>query len=236
MKTNHKDAEKWKEKFTELSQTLDKQKAYELLLERGLSRLALVSHGLDMALDDQLDKLRKHLRTSVRDKTLVESILEEIEMAISRMDEDKLSQSTLTTLLISLIDKIDWPENKKKHVLKLRKRAVKKADDALPQMLDELTVLIDECMSSTPKEDEERGLFSRFFQNKQSQHNLNKTNITARGSPRPLYKSPSPRDQGETRIPASAWKKKKNTIKNPISERYTKYHETNKHNIDKKKY
>ena len=80
MKTNHKDAEKWKEKFTELSQTLDKQKAYELLLERGLSRLALVSHGLDMALDDQLDKLRKHLRTSVRDKTLVESILEEIEM------------------------------------------------------------------------------------------------------------------------------------------------------------
>ncbi|WP_417499357.1 GGDEF domain-containing protein [Methylophaga sp.] len=182
MKTNHKDAEKWKEKFTELSQTLDKQKAYELLLERGLSRLALVSHGLDMALDDQLDKLRKHLRTSVRDKTLVESILEEIETAISRMDEDKLSQSTLTTLLIRLIDKIDWPENKKKHVLKLRKRAVKKADDALPQMLDELTVLIDECMSSTPKEDEERGLFSRFFQNKQSQHNLNKTNITARVS------------------------------------------------------
>ncbi len=161
-KSKQKAATKWREQFIELSHVLEQQKTYEQLLERGLSRLALAANGMDVCLDPHLDSLRKNLRASVRDKVEVQQILTEIESAITAMDEKKASKSKIAELMIALMDKVSWPKTTKKQFDKIRKRAEKSSDKQLPEILDEVALLIDQSISPE-KEKERNRFFSQFL-------------------------------------------------------------------------
>lgn len=67
--------EQWKHKYLELLASEEKQTTYTQLLERSLGRLALVSEGINPALDKQLHSLRKELRSN-KDVGRISDILE----------------------------------------------------------------------------------------------------------------------------------------------------------------
>ncbi len=134
--------EEWKEKFFKVSESLEKQQDYDQLLERSLNRLALISQGLDPVLDRHLSTLRKLLRANSRNTLKFEEVLNGLETSISQMDENAATESGVGANLVKLIEKISWPKNQEKAVLALSKKARKADEKTFPDIIDQLSILI----------------------------------------------------------------------------------------------
>ncbi|MDX1474936.1 MAG: diguanylate cyclase [Reinekea sp.] len=134
--------EEWKEKFFEVSDMLEKQQDYDQLLERSLSRLALISQGLDPELDKVLSTLRTILRSNSRNPLQFEKVLSGLERSISQMDEKAADKPGIETSLVKLIEQISWPKAQEKAALALSKKVQKANNKALPEITEQLATLI----------------------------------------------------------------------------------------------
>ncbi|NQY25877.1 MAG: diguanylate cyclase [Piscirickettsiaceae bacterium] len=142
--------EEWKKKYYSSLNELEKQQSYDELLQRSLGRLALAAQGLDPLLDRQLSSLRKVLRGK-NNQVEIEHILEQMEKAIAKMEESKVSDKTqsnskiLAELLASLkIPKIFKIE--KKSLLKQLRRDNNDASSVMPEIL----ALLNKCLPDHP--------------------------------------------------------------------------------------
>lgn len=99
--------QQWKQKYFDLLARDESQQIYTQLLERSLGKLALVSKGIDPALDVQLHSLRQELR-STKDIQQMGVILGKIQQCINTIDKNpqdpEVSEASelLRHLLLSL--------------------------------------------------------------------------------------------------------------------------------------
>ena len=144
--------EKWKYKYLEALEDLEeKERAWHLTdesMRRGLSRLALLSTGIDEGLDVQLTKLRRALQDQAK-SALVDDIIAKISDYLKKMDEKSSdiaagtsSQSGLG-LLVGLVESIDFPRSCQSSVKRLRKALKgKAAEDQLDQLSKQFAKLV----------------------------------------------------------------------------------------------
>lgn len=154
--------EEWKEKFFKVSDALEKQQDYDQLLERSLSRLALISQGLDPVLDRHLSTLRKLLRGNSRNPLKFEEILSGLERSISQMDEKTEDKPGIGAVLVKLIEQISWPKDQEKAALALSKKAQKADEKVLGEIIEQISSLIQQSFLNDERP-ASRGLFARLF-------------------------------------------------------------------------
>ncbi len=164
--------EEWKEKFFKVSESLQKQQDYDHLLERSLSRLALISQGLDPVLDKHLSTLRSLLRSNSRSPIQVEEVLKALERAISQMDQKTENKPGVGKSLVELIEQISWPKEQEKTALALSKKARKADEKSLPEIIEQLSNLIQQGFLND-KGQAPQGIFTRLFGSGQ-QRDLNR--------------------------------------------------------------
>ncbi len=122
--------DKWKHKYLEVLEELEeKERAWHLTdesMRRGLSRLALLSTGLDEGLDVQLTKLRRALQSQA-ESTHVDEIIARVSDYIKKMDEQSSDKpvadaaSTGLDLLAGLVESIEFPRSCQSSIKQLRK-------------------------------------------------------------------------------------------------------------------
>ena len=111
--------QKWKHKYFETLEQLERQerewRGMDESLRHGLSRLALVSTGLNPGLDVQLKKLRKILQDH-GDRQQLDEIVNKISTYLKTLDEQANPNTTAQTqtqtpldLLIELAESIEFP-------------------------------------------------------------------------------------------------------------------------------
>jgi len=152
MSNSNGEQEKWKYKYLEALEDLEeKERAWHLTdesMRRGLSRLALLSTGIDEGLDVQLTKLRRALQDQAK-SAFVDDIIAKISEYLKKMDEKssdiaagKSSQSGLD-LLVGLVESIDFPRSCRSSVKQLRKALKgKAAEDQLDQLSKQFAKLV----------------------------------------------------------------------------------------------
>lgn len=135
--------EQWKQKYIELFARDEKQTLYTQLLERSLGRLALVSEGIDDALDKQLQLLRQELR-SKKDAERISEILGKIQQCISKMDErpqDRDGSELLRHLLLSLSTPTDAQPGVDNLLIQLKDASNQQARELLPDFVNILETM-----------------------------------------------------------------------------------------------
>lgn len=145
------DQDKWKYKYLETLEDLEEKERIwhksDESLRHGLSRLALLSTGIDASLDVQLTKLRRALQDQAKNDYLNE-IIAKISNYLKKMDDqssDAVAQSTLSAseLLMGIVKSIDFPSACQPQLKQLHK-ALKKndADDHIDQLTKQFTSLV----------------------------------------------------------------------------------------------
>jgi len=152
MSNDSGEQEKWKYKYLETLEDLEqKERAWHLTdesLRRGLSRLALLSTGLDSGLDTQLTKLRRALQDQAKSAYL-DDIIAKISNYLKTMD-DKGSDTDAATsslsgleLLARLVESINFPRSCQPAVKQLRIALKgKDAEDRLDQLANQFISLV----------------------------------------------------------------------------------------------
>lgn len=130
--------EQWKQKYIDLLERDEKQTVYTQLLERSLGRLALVSEGIDTALDKQLQLLRQELR-SRKDAEQISEILGKIQQCISSIDEKPQASDgseLLRHLLLSLSIPTDSQSTVDNLLIQLKDASNHQARELLPDLVN----------------------------------------------------------------------------------------------------
>lgn len=139
--------DEWKKKYYESISSLEKQQAYEELLQRSLGRLALAAQGLDSSLDKQLQSLRKVLRSKNAEKE-VQYILEQMEKAIARMEVNKAKDNSHSSgeILSDLLKSLKIRKPFKSDARKLAKKFKPASSSEVNTLIPELLSLLNNCM------------------------------------------------------------------------------------------
>ena len=141
--------EEWKKKYYSSLNDLEKQQSYDELLQRSLGRLALAAQGLDPLLDRQLSSLRKVLRGK-NNQVEIEHILEQMEKAIGKMEESKISDKAQSNseILTELLSSLKLPKTFKSETKSLLKQLKNSGEDTSSLMPD-ILLLLNNCLSGT---------------------------------------------------------------------------------------
>ena len=140
--------EQWKHKYLELLASEEKQTTYTQLLERSLGRLALVSEGINPALDKQLHSLRKELRSN-KDVGRISDILEKIQQFINQMDESPQS-SDASELLRHLLLSLTIPAESKPAVDNLLIQLTGATNQKTRELLPDFVTLLETINVNSP--------------------------------------------------------------------------------------
>ena len=152
MSNSSGEQEKWKYKYLEALEDLEeKERAWHLTdesMRRGLSRLALLSTGIDEGLDVQLTKLRRALQDQAKSAYL-DDVIAKISDYLKKMDEKSSDKSVAESspsgldLLAGLVESIEFPRSCQSSVKQLRKALKgKAAEDQLDQLTKQFTSLV----------------------------------------------------------------------------------------------
>lgn len=144
MADSRSERDRWKFKYLESLEEFDKKekkwREADQLLRHGLSRMALVSHGVDGTLDSHLKKLRKALQNGAN-VDIISEIIEKTSLYMKTLDEQREAGKRLpdpATILLQVVDAIPFPSSVLAAAGSLKVRLAR-ADAA-----DHLTALIDE--------------------------------------------------------------------------------------------
>ncbi len=152
MPGNNSEQEKWKYKYLETLEELEeKERAWRVTdesLRHGLSRLALVSTGLNPGLDAQLKKLRRALQDQVQSNYLDE-IVNKISSYLKTLDEQGRIEATAPSqtpldLLIGIVDAIEFPRQYQQQLKRLHRALNSRdADQHIDRLVNEFTKLVE---------------------------------------------------------------------------------------------
>lgn len=158
----------WKEKYYQSLQELeDKEKTWsevEERLRRGITRLTLVSNGLDNELDRQLEKLRKTVRNS-RDEKLVLDMIDIIVETAGDLDIAKRLGDVPEPkdILLDFAQRLELPKPFAKRLKNFNDDLrVTRRGAAIGEQVKQLAALLGEA-SQAAGEPKKAGLFSSMF-------------------------------------------------------------------------
>ena len=149
MADSRSEQDKWKFKYLESLEDFEKKeenwREADQLLRHGLSRMALISHGVDATLDNHLKKLRKALQNGA-DVDIISESVDKISNYMKILDEQRDISSKLpdpAAILLQVVDAINFPQSVAKDVTALKVRLVKRSvADHIQPLVDEFARLI----------------------------------------------------------------------------------------------
>lgn len=149
MADSRSEQDKWKFKYLESLEELEKKegdwRAADQLLRHGLSRIALISHGVDPTLDNHLKKLRKALKNSA-DVDIINETIEKISTYMKTLDEQRDASGMLpdpAAVLLQVVEAVNFPISIVAAVNSLKVRLAKPdAADHLKSLIDEFSRLV----------------------------------------------------------------------------------------------
>ena len=157
MTDDSQDQEKWKYKYLETLEDLEKkEQSWQLAdqsLRRGLGRVALISQGIDDDLDRHLNKLRKALQEEAEAHVL-EQVIEKISRYLKTLDEKREAEAGRevlepTEVLLQIIESINFSGDARSKASQLKKLFKKaEAPDQFDVLLGHFTKLIEESFYS----------------------------------------------------------------------------------------
>lgn len=175
-KKHRSEADRWKDKYLELAEELEKKEALSKdfidILQRLLVRVSLAADGLDQRLDRELEALRQQLKSNAIDKTDLANRLAKIEKAVLSLDEQKESDAEIILKsLEKLVDQLlmmNLERDQKKHLKKLLKDLKGKQASLkdYPQLLSQFAQLQASAIQAQLLDGGERkagGFFQRLF-------------------------------------------------------------------------
>ncbi len=146
MADNSSEQDKWKYKYLESLEQLEKKernwREADQLLRRGLGRIALISHGVDDHLDNQLKTLRTALQNN-SDVDVINTLVEKIASYMKTLDEEREGHAELpnsAAVLLQVVLAVSFPLAMVSEVNLLKVRL------ARPDAAENLKPLIDEFM------------------------------------------------------------------------------------------
>ncbi len=149
MADSRSEQDKWKFKYLESLEDFEKKeenwREADQLLRHGLSRMALISHGVDVTLDNHLKKLRKALQNGANVDIISESV-DKISSYMKILDEQRDVSSKLpdpAAILLQVVEAISFPQSVLTDVVALKARLVRRsAVDHIQPLVDEFARLI----------------------------------------------------------------------------------------------
>ena len=150
------ETEPWKVKFNEQKELLKKKdkdwRESDSTLRRGISRLSFAMGGIDPKLDKLLSELRDAIRANEATDAVAE-LINSIATLVKRLDDrsnakDSSSQ-TDHTLELKILNELNFTDAQRKRSKKLALRFESGKDD-IKVLHDELTQLLQSCLSSAP--------------------------------------------------------------------------------------
>lgn len=149
MADKNSEQDKWKYKYLESLEELEKKernwREADQLLRRGLSRIALISHGVDDNLDSQLKKLRTALQNSA-DVDIINEIVEKISAYMKTLDERRDGRAELpdpAAVLLQVVEAVNFPLSVVSAVSLLKVKLAKPdAANNLKPLIDEFVRLV----------------------------------------------------------------------------------------------
>jgi diguanylate cyclase len=153
MTDDSQDQEKWKYKYLETLEDLErKENSWQLAdqsLRRGLGRVALISQGIDDNLDRHLNELRKALQKEA-EANVLEQVIDKISRYLKTLDEKRETENGRETLeptevLVRIIESINFSGDARSKASQLKKLLKKaEAPDQFDVLLGHFTKLIEE--------------------------------------------------------------------------------------------
>lgn len=144
-----KQIDSWKTKYYTSISELEKQQSYQLLLLRGLNRLALIAHGIDPSLDKHLTELRSALRKKADNHYAIEQILANMETAILKMDSQtpQVTEHTTGAVLAELLNSLKFPRPLKSQANQLAQELKISKNDEVPVYLTKVSALFERYLN-----------------------------------------------------------------------------------------
>lgn len=149
-----------KDKYYQSIAQLEEQQQLSELLQKSLSRLALVAHGIDPTLDAQLDALRASIRQKSSDRHQLESILEQIENTIIRLENNQVHAKTPGAILAELLDSLALPKSQLKTAKRLAKQFKEAGQSTLDPLLEQLVQLLSQALQASGNDSDTNKGFS----------------------------------------------------------------------------
>ena len=178
MADSSSEQDKWKHKYLESLEQLEKRerswREADQLLRRGLGRVALISHGVDVALDNQLKKLRTALQNNA-DVDVINEIVEKISLYMKSLDEQRAGHAAApepAAVLLQVVGAVNFPLSVVEPLSLLKVRlAQPDASANLKPLIDEFARLVvvafygDEGAAAqvVQQPEEKRGWLQRVF-------------------------------------------------------------------------
>lgn len=182
MADSSSEQDKWKHKYLESLEQLEKKernwREADQLLRQGLSRVALISHGVDVTLDNHLKKLRTALQNSA-DVDIINELVEKISAHMKTLDERREGSAAVlepAAVLLQVVEAINFPLSLVTPVSLLKVRLAKPdASDNLNPLIEEFARLVvaafygDEAAPEgavaplAPPPEEKKGWLQRVF-------------------------------------------------------------------------
>lgn len=169
-----------KDKYYQSITELEEQQQLSELFQKSLSRLALVAHGIDPTLDAQLDALRASIRQKSADRHNLESILEQIENTIIRLENNQVHAKTPGVILAELLDSLALPKSQLKEAKQLAKQFKETGQSALDPLLEQLVKLLGQVLQTNDDNANSKGFSLNPFKSnrKTIQDNAETTDLT----------------------------------------------------------
>lgn len=168
--------DRWKEKYFELQESFDAEvgdgQEFRSLLQRLLLRICLSAEGQNRAFDEQLEALRKQIKSKDLSLDALTEQLNQIDRALSVFDENKAQNLTQFVLIFDqLVEQLVAlkPARSQRSALKKLNNSVSaktlRSDRFVP-LLEEYSTLQAQVLDALAREEEpSKGLLDRLFRN-----------------------------------------------------------------------
>ncbi len=158
--TSMQEVKDWKQQYYNHLDLLDQKEkdwqGLESILKKAVLRLSIAAEGQHMTMDRHLRDIRSVVKKQVNVIRL-ENILDNISSVLLKMvDQKKVDDKKVVTMLVQLLENIDFPElgnkKKKKLIKKLTKSSDKDSDDLVSEVQSLLAVSINQLAGATQRE------------------------------------------------------------------------------------
>ncbi len=151
MSSDEQDIEKWKEKYYNQLDQLEKKEGdwgkLETTLKRTIGRLSLAAEGQHSSLDRHIKELRISIKNNI-DHNQLDAIVDDISHVLTKLEEvNNEPQHTTVSTLEQIFTQINLPENFDKPVNKLLKQFKKASDTQFDSLLKESATLLQSAIS-----------------------------------------------------------------------------------------
>lgn len=177
-KSSARDATKWKQKYRDNLDLLDKKQSdwqsLEAILKKAVLRLSITAEGQNKSIDRHLQDIRSIIKKQV-DILRLDNKLDDISSLLLKLDDNKATEDIkIVTTLAQLLKNTHFPASADKQKNNLIKKLAKSSDKNSDNLIKEVQALIDKSVN--PQADSEAkkssaGFLGKLFNSEKDQNN-----------------------------------------------------------------